>query len=73
VQDDRPTNVSQHESLARHPVRAAEQEAEHLRKIADEGENPRTPAILVGTVLLFIVPIVALLIALAFTVAHFVG
>ena len=71
VQDDRPRNVPQHETFARHPLRATEHEAEHLREVADEGESPKTPAILVGFALGFIIPIAALLMLLAFGVAHF--
>jgi hypothetical protein len=69
VQHDPPTNVPQHESFARHPVRATEHEAGHVRDIVNEGESPATPAILVGVVLAIIVPIATVLMLLAFGVA----
>jgi hypothetical protein len=71
VQHDRPRNLPQHESFARHPIRATEQEAAHVREVVDEGESPATPAILVGVVLAFIVPIATVLMLLAFGVGHF--
>jgi len=71
VQRDRPRNVPQHEDFARHPLRATEQEAAHVREVVDEGESPATPAILVGIVLAFIVPVATVLMLLAFGVAHF--
>jgi hypothetical protein len=71
VQHDPPRNVPQHESFARHPVRATEQEAAHVREIVNEGESPATPALLVGVVLAFVVPIATVLMLLAFGVAHF--
>jgi hypothetical protein len=71
VQHDRPRNVPQYESLARHPIRATEQEAAHVREVAEEGESPATPAILVGLVLAFIVPLATVLMLLAFGVGHF--
>jgi hypothetical protein len=42
-----------------------------VRKIVDEGESPATPAILVGVVLAFIVPIATVLMLLAFGIGHF--
>ena len=72
VQDDQSSDVPPHESLIRHPIHATVHEAEHLREIADEGASPKTPAILVGAVLAFIIPFAALLMLLAFEVAaHF--
>ena len=70
VQHDPPRNVPQHESFARHPVRATEHGA-HVREIVNEGESPATPAILAGVVLGFIVPIATVLMLLAFGVARF--
>jgi hypothetical protein len=63
--------VPQHESFARHPVRAAEHEAAHVREIVNEGESPATPATLVGVVFAFIVPTATVLMVLAFGVAEF--
>jgi hypothetical protein len=40
-----------------------------MREIADEGANSATPAILVGAVLAFVIPLVAILILLVFGIA----
>jgi hypothetical protein len=56
----------------RHPIHAAEREIEHLHDIASEGESPATPAILIGTWVAAVVPLVAIVIALAFTIAYLV-
>jgi hypothetical protein len=71
VQHDQPIDVPQHESFARHPIYAMVEEAVHLRHVAEEGESPATPAILVGAVLAFVVPLAAIVILLAFGIAHF--
>jgi hypothetical protein len=71
MQHDQPTDTPQHKSQVRHPIRTIAHKAAHLRTIAEEGESPATPAILVALVFAFIVPIAALLILLAFGVAHF--
>jgi hypothetical protein len=42
-----------------------------VREIVNEGESPATPALLVGVVLAFVVPIATVLMLLAFGVAHF--
>ena len=42
-----------------------------MRDIVKEGESPATPAVLVGLVLAFIVPIATVLMLLSFGVAHF--
>ena len=42
-----------------------------MREIVNEGKSPATPAILVGVILAFIIPLATLLILLAFGVAHF--
>jgi hypothetical protein len=42
-----------------------------VREVLDEGESPATPAILVGVVLAFIVPIATVLMLLAFGAGHF--
>jgi Pyruvate/2-oxoacid:ferredoxin oxidoreductase gamma subunit len=71
VQQDQSADAQQRGSSTRHPIRAITHEAAHLRSIAAKGESPATPAILVGFVLVFIVPIAAFLILLAFGVMHF--
>jgi hypothetical protein len=65
VQSDHPSDV------LHHPIRAAAHEAAHLRAIAAAGESPLTPAILVGLVLAFVVPLAAILMLLAFGIADF--
>jgi hypothetical protein len=62
----------QHESFVRHPIRAAEHEAAHMRDVAEEGTSPATPAILAGAVLVVVVPLAALLMVLAFEIPHVV-
>ena len=42
-----------------------------MHEIADEGESPKTPAILVGVVVAVVVPLATVLMLLAFGVAHF--
>jgi hypothetical protein len=71
VQQEKPPAVPRNESFVRHPVHAVEDEAAHLREIADEGDSPATFAIVVGAVLLFVVPLAAALMLLAFGIAHF--
>jgi hypothetical protein len=46
------------------------EEAAHLRQVAAKGESTATPAILVGAVLAFVVPLAAIIILLAFVIAH---
>ena len=60
------------ESPLAHPIHAAEHEVEHLAEVADEGESPATPAILGGTLILILIPVVAILIGLSFLVAYLV-
>jgi hypothetical protein len=56
----------------RHPIRAAEREAEHLRDLANEGESAATPLILIATWILVAALLVSLAVTLAFVVAHVV-
>ncbi len=65
------TGRSSHESLVRHPLHATVEEVAQLREIVHDGESPATPAIVVGAVIAFVVPFAAMLIFLAFVVAHF--
>jgi hypothetical protein len=71
VQHDHPAKVTKHDSVVHHPIRATAHEATELLVIAAEGTSTATPAILVGAVLAFIVPLATLLILLAFGIAHF--
>jgi hypothetical protein len=71
MQNDQPGDTPQDESFARHPIHATEEEAAHLRQVADEGESPRTPAIVVGAVPAFILPLAASLMLLGFALYYF--
>ena len=61
----------EHESPLRHPVHAAEHEVEHLADVAEEGESPATPLIVIVAVGLVALVVVAVLIAAAFLAAHY--
>jgi len=61
----------EHESPLRHPIHAAEHEVEHLAEVADEGESPATPLIVIAGISVVVLAIVALLIGVAFLVAHY--
>jgi len=58
------------ESGLRHPIHAAEHEAEHLRQIAEEGESAATPAIIGGTVIAFAALTLAVILTLALGIAY---
>jgi PQQ-dependent dehydrogenase (methanol/ethanol family) len=61
-----------HDSAVRHPIRAAEHEADELRKVATKGESPRTPAIVAGGVMMVLVPLFAIVLAIVLGVAYLV-
>jgi hypothetical protein len=69
VHKERSTDVER--DFVRHPIHATVEEAAHLRDVAEEGESPATPVIVVAAVLVFVVPLVAALTLLAFGIAHF--
>ena len=71
VPHERSTNAERSDGFVRHPIHATVEEAAHLRHVAEEGESPATPAIVVAAVLVFVVPLVVALTLLAFGVAHF--
>ena len=50
-----------------------EAEAHHLHEVEVEGVSPATPLLATLRVALFLLPIVALVIAVAFLAAHFFG
>jgi hypothetical protein len=50
----------------RHPVREIEAEAEHLIEIEKRGESAETPLVAILGIVLFLLPIVALILGLAF-------
>jgi hypothetical protein len=71
VQREQSSDVPRHESFVRHPIRATAHEAVRVREIADQGESPATPAIVAGAVLAVMLPLAAIIIFLAFGIAHF--
>ena len=71
MQNDQPPDTPHHESFRRHPIHATEEEAAHLRQVANEGESAATPAIVVGAVLAFILPLAASLMLLGFALYYF--
>jgi Xaa-Pro aminopeptidase len=56
----------------RHPVREIEAEAEHLHKVEEAGESGVTPFIAIAGIVLFLLPIVLLVLGLAFA-AYFIA
>jgi cytochrome c5 len=60
------------ESPLAHPIEAVEHEVEHLADVADQGDSPATPAILGGTLVLVLIPVVGILIGASFLVAYLV-
>jgi hypothetical protein len=50
----------------RHPVREIESEVEHLREVEQEGESGETPFIAILGIILFLLPIVVVVLGLAF-------
>jgi hypothetical protein len=56
-----------------HPIESVEHEVEHLADVAEEGESPATPAILGVSLIAVLIPVVAILIAASFLIAHFFG
>jgi hypothetical protein len=56
------------------PARAAEphlSRLRRLRRVADEGQSPTTPAILGGAVLLALIPVLLIALAVASVASHF--
>jgi hypothetical protein len=41
-------------------------EVRHLHEVAEKGEAPETPAILIGEILLFLIPIAIVMLAITF-------
>ena len=69
MQGSSHTHDPRRERLVRRPVRASEHELEHLRRITEAGDTAATPAILAGAVLVFVVPLAAIVTLLAFGIA----
>jgi Xaa-Pro aminopeptidase len=56
----------------RHPVREIEAEAAHLHEVEEAGESGVTPFIAIAGIVLFLLPIVLLVLGLAFA-AYFIA
>jgi nitrogen fixation/metabolism regulation signal transduction histidine kinase len=57
----------------RRSVREIEAEAEHLREVERRGESAETPFIAIIGIILFLLPIVALVLGLAFAAYYLAG
>jgi hypothetical protein len=57
----------------RHPVRQVEAEAEHLLEIEQKGESAETPLVAIFGIILFLLPIVLLILGLAFAAYYLAG
>ena len=68
--EDRAGKEERHAPPLLHPIRAAEHEAEHLRRIVSEGESPAALVILIGTWIAIVVPLVGLVVAVALAAAY---
>ena len=68
----RHTSLWMTHDTIRHPIQAAEHEAEHLREIVEEGESEATLAIRIGTWIVIVLVAVVLTAALlvAYLVTH---
>jgi hypothetical protein len=71
VHQEQSKNVKRGDGFVRHPIHATVEEAAHLREVAEEGESPATPVIVVAAVLMFVVPLVVGLTLLLFGIEHF--
>lgn len=54
----------------RHPLRAAREELTRLATVARRGESAETPGVLISGIALVLVPLVSIIIALAFAVGY---
>lgn len=50
----------------RHPVRGVGAEVEHLREVEREGESAETPFVAILGIILFLLPIIVMILGLAF-------
>jgi ABC-type nickel/cobalt efflux system permease component RcnA len=60
-----------HHESARHPVKAAEHEVEHLVDVAEAGEDEKTPAIVIGGIWIVAGVVVVIVLLLAWLAVHF--
>lgn len=60
------------ESARRDPIYAAHDEVEHLVDVAKRGESAATPAVIVGGLALFLLALVATVIAIAAVAAYLI-
>jgi hypothetical protein len=63
-------NHEKSERPHRHPLHAAHEEIANLVDVAERGESAASPAVLIGGVGLVLVPLVAIIVALAFAVGY---
>jgi hypothetical protein len=54
-------------------IHAIKSEAEHLHRIEARGQDASTPLIAMGEVLLILIPVVAVVLALAFVAYYVIG
>ena len=59
--------------LLRRPVESIEAEAHHLIEVEQAGEAPETPFIVLIGIVLFLLPIVLVILGLAFAAYYLVG
>ena len=57
----------------RHPVQAIEDEVEHLHELEHEGVSEATPLVVLLGIIVFLLPIVLLILALAFGAFYLAG
>lgn len=68
--DPSPTSIQGAESPLRHPLHAARDEIADLVDVAERGESPATPAVVIGGIGLVLIPLVATIITFAFAVGY---
>jgi hypothetical protein len=59
--------------MMHHPLHNAHEKIDHLVDVAERGESPETPAIVVGGVALVVLPLIGLFIAIAAVAAYFLS
>jgi hypothetical protein len=64
--------MSSHEAEhpVRHPLHATHEELAHLADVAERGESAATPVVLISGVALVLVPLVSIIVTLAFAVGY---
>jgi mono/diheme cytochrome c family protein len=70
--DAEAAGEERHEHGLRHPLESAEHEVARLKEIVDDGKSAATPAILAVTWIAIVLPLLAVVVALAYGVAYLV-